>query len=85
MWTDDRANGKGRLIHADGDVYVKIVSNFSKESGRMIKLRAKGPITTRMELHTRETGMMINKCVIFLNSKHGFGKETWSDGAQYEG
>lgn len=22
MWNNDKANGKGRLIHADGDVYV---------------------------------------------------------------
>ena len=21
MWSNDKANGKGRLIHADGDVY----------------------------------------------------------------
>lgn len=50
----------------------KTINIFSKGIGKMIKHRVREHTTIQMELLTRETGMMINKYVIFfINLKHG--------------
>ena len=68
-WKDNKANGKGRLIHADGDIY----DGYWKDD----KAHGFGEYT-----HTdgaKYEGEWVD------DKQHGQGKEEWPDGAQYEG
>jgi len=63
-------NGRGRLIHADGDVYV----------GDWVDDKATGQgIYTHYCIGAKYNGQWLN------GKKHGYGVETWANGAIYEG
>jgi hypothetical protein len=63
------ANGKGRLIHSDGDVY----------EGEWLNDKAHGKGTYIHMDGAKYTGEWRE------DKQHGFGVETWPDGARYEG
>jgi len=44
-WNNHTANGKGRLIHADGDAYVLVYLNIRMVIGVMTELRETAHIT----------------------------------------
>ena len=68
-WNNDKANGKGRLIHANGDVYEGEWKN-DKAHGKGIYIHADG---AKYEGYWE------------YDKQHGKGIETWPDGAKYEG
>eukprot|EP00351_Strombidinopsis_sp_SopsisLIS2011_P005310 CAMPEP_0116887464 /NCGR_PEP_ID=MMETSP0463-20121206/21956_1 /TAXON_ID=181622 /ORGANISM="Strombidinopsis sp, Strain SopsisLIS2011" /LENGTH=158 /DNA_ID=CAMNT_0004550195 /DNA_START=419 /DNA_END=896 /DNA_ORIENTATION=- len=68
-WADGKANGKGRLIHADGDVYDGVWKD-DKAHGYGIYSHMDG---------ARYEGEW------FEDKQHGEGLETWPDGASYKG
>jgi len=63
------ANGKGRLIHCDGDVY----------EGEWYNDKAHGKGTYIHMDGAKYTGEWLE------DKQHGYGVETWPDGACYEG
>ena len=68
-WKDNKANGKGRLIHADGDIYDGYWKD-DKAHGEGIYSHLDG---AKYEGEWKE------------DKQHGKGIETWPDGASYEG
>ena len=68
-WKNDKANGRGRLIHANGDVYEGEWLN-DKAHGKGIYIHADGAM---YEGYWEQ------------DKQHGKGVETWPDGARYEG
>jgi len=63
------ANGKGRLIHADGDCY----------EGEWVNDKAHGKGKyTHLDGATYEGDW-------FEDKQHGYGQENWPDGAQFKG
>jgi hypothetical protein len=68
-WKNDKANGKGRLIHADRDVYV----------GEWLDDKAHGYGTYVHSDGATYEGYWEN------DKQHGYGTEIWGDGAKYVG
>lgn len=68
-WENDKASGKGRLIHANGDVYEGEWKN-DRANGIGIYIHNDG---------AKYEGAWEN------DKQHGLGKEVWPDGARYEG
>ena len=68
-WKNDKACGKGKLIHSDGDIYEGEWFN-DKPNGFGIYIHLDG---TKYEGEWKD------------DKQNGNGKETWSDGSQYEG
>lgn len=68
-WQNDRANGKGRLLHADGDVYE---GDWKDDKacgfGKYVHMDS-----------SKYEGQWYD------DKQHGHGIETWPDGACYEG
>ena len=62
------ATGKGRLYHANGDIYegVRVDINYSKRIGRSINQKGMEYISMLMELGTKELGLMIYRMVTEL-------------------
>ena len=69
FWKNNKANGEGRLIHADGDCYEgSWVDDLAQGYGKYIHSDG-----------ASYTGFWSN------DKQHGKGIETWPDGAKYEG
>lgn len=68
-WKNDKANGRGRLIHADKDIYVGDWLE-DKAHGYGIYIHADG---------AKYEGFWED------DKQHGKGVEIWSDGAKYTG
>ena len=68
-WRNDKANGKGRLIHANGDVYEGDWAE-DKAHGSGFYIHSDG---------AKYQGAWVS------DKQHGFGVEVWPDGAKYQG
>jgi len=76
-WKNDKANIKGKLIHADGDIYEGIIKRFSIGDWSNDKAHGLGTYThtdgAKYEGNWKE------------DKQDGYGKETWPDAACYRG
>jgi hypothetical protein len=59
-WKNDKASVRGKLFHANGDVYEGKDTNEYKASGSMIRLMVMECIAILMALNTMVSGKMIS-------------------------
>lgn len=76
FWANDKANGKGRMVHANGDVYEGNWEN-DRACGRGVFIHSYG--STDVYAGVKYEGMWKN------DKQQGEGKEIWPNGDWYQG